>query len=82
MFFGEKEDHSLLTNNCIGDTIRIGREIQCLLYAGFFLQACLFWLSLAFPGHMSQTNQTMPKYIVYESALIVNADIYILNKNP
>ena len=30
--------------NCIGPTIRIGREIQCLPYAGFFLVFMLLGL--------------------------------------
>ena len=36
MLFARKEDHSLLTLTCIGATIRIGREIQCLPCAVFF----------------------------------------------
>ena len=28
------------SQNSIGPTLRIGQEIQCLLYAGFFLNPC------------------------------------------
>ena len=31
----QKVDHSLLTQTCIGTTIRIGPAIQCLPYVGF-----------------------------------------------
>ena len=34
--FDKNKDQSLLTPTCIGATIRIGREIQCLPYAEFF----------------------------------------------
>ena len=33
----KKEDHSLLTHTCIGATIRISQEFQCLPRAGFFV---------------------------------------------
>ena len=33
----EKEKKSLYVSFCIGASIRIGREIRCLPYAGFFL---------------------------------------------
>ena len=33
----KKNNITQLLQNCIGPTIRIGREIQCLPYAGFFI---------------------------------------------
>ena len=36
-FFSKKEDHILLAHSCICATIRIRRDIQCLLYEGFIL---------------------------------------------
>ena len=47
MIFGEKEDHSLLTHTCIGATICIVQEIQCLPYAEFFF-ILMFVLALNF----------------------------------
>ena len=48
--------------NCIGPTIRIGREVLCLPYAVFFQHACLFWFSLGVSGHTSLTKQLLPIY--------------------
>ena len=35
----EEKNNNVTSQNCIGPTIRIGREIQCLPYAGFLLTA-------------------------------------------
>ena len=35
------ETNHVTSQNCIGLTIRIGREIQCLPYAGFFNRGSL-----------------------------------------
>ena len=39
-----------LLQNCIGPTICIGREIQCLPYAGFFYQQSILAINRGFIG--------------------------------
>ena len=41
----------LILLNFIGPTIRIGREIQCLPYAGFFILTYIFWRKLRFHNY-------------------------------
>ena len=49
-----------LLQTCIGATIRMGREIQCLPYAGFFFMKMSFFARVArfdeqnaFRGHLA-----------------------------
>ena len=85
-----------LLQNCIGPTIRIGREIQCLPYAGFF---SFFWQSDGASWWMVCYQRGLPRlvsircsnsksldhsilYFIYIPDLFPSEDIYaVISRN-
>jgi hypothetical protein len=65
----------------IGATIRIGREMLCLPYAGFFQHACFFRLSSAFPGLIFINKKVMLMNTKYKIVLHVNGAHLAFSKN-